>query len=73
VSGAGTTTLPLYIFGSIKKGVTPATNAVAALMLLTTLTVLVVGQFLVWRNARRSGQRGAQASVAGLIAEQSGG
>ena len=58
VSGAGTTTLPLYIFGTIKKGVTPATNAVAALMLLITLTILVVGQFLVWRNARRSGQRG---------------
>ncbi len=73
VSGAGSTTLPLYIFGTIKKGVTPATNAVAAIMLLTTLTVLVIGQFLVWRNARRSGQRGAQASVAGMIAEQSGG
>ena len=72
VSGAGTTTLPLYVFSTIRKGVTPATNAVAAVMLLITLTVLVVGQFLVWRNARRSGQRGAQASVAGMIAEQSG-
>src|SRR5213075_1265470 len=71
VSGAGTTTLPLYVFSSIRQGVTPATNAIAAIMLLITLTVLVVGQFLVWRNARRSGQRGAQASVAGLIAEQS--
>ncbi|HET8786718.1 MAG TPA: ABC transporter permease [Candidatus Limnocylindrales bacterium] len=72
VSGAGTTTLPLYVFSTIRKGVTPATNAVAAVMLLITLTILVVGQFLVWRNARRSGQRGAQASVAGMIAEQSG-
>jgi spermidine/putrescine transport system permease protein len=73
VSGAGTTTLPLYVFSTIRKGVTPATNAVAAIMLLITLTILVVGQILVWRNARRSGQRGAQASVAGMIAEQSGG
>jgi spermidine/putrescine transport system permease protein len=73
VSGAGTTTLPLYVFSTIRKGVTPATNAVAAIMLLITLTILVVGQFLVWRNARRTGQRGAQASVAGMIAEQSGG
>ena len=72
VSGAGTTTLPLYVFSTIRKGVTPATNAIAAVMLLITLTVLLVGQFLVWRNARRSGQRGAQASVAGMIAEQSG-
>jgi spermidine/putrescine transport system permease protein len=73
VYGAGLTTLPLYIFSSIRQGVTPATNAIAAIMLLITLTVLVVGQALVWRNARRSGQRGAQASVAGMIAEQSGG
>ena len=72
VSGAGSTTLPLYVFSTIRKGVTPATNAVAAIMLLITLTILVVGQFLVWRNARRAGQRGAQASVAGMIAEQSG-
>jgi spermidine/putrescine transport system permease protein len=72
VSGAGTTTLPLYVFSTIRKGVTPATNAIAAVMLLITLTILLVGQFLVWRNARRAGQRGAQASVAGMIAEQSG-
>jgi len=73
VSGAGSTTLPLYVFSTIRKGVTPATNAVAAIMLLITLGVLVIGQFLIWRNARRSGQRGAGASVAGMITEQSGG
>ena len=71
VSGAGSTTLPLYVFSTIRKGVTPATNAVAAIMLLITLGVLVVGQFLIWRNARRSGQRGSQASVAGMITDQS--
>jgi spermidine/putrescine transport system permease protein len=71
VSGAGTTTLPLYVFSTIRKGVTPATNAVAAVMLLITFTILVVGQVLIWRNARRSGQRGSQASVAGMIADQS--
>ena len=72
VSGAGSTTLPLYVFSTIRKGVTPATNAVAAIMLLITLTILVVGQIIVWRNARRSGQRGSGASVAGMIADQSG-
>ncbi len=71
VSGAGSTTLPLYVFSTIRKGVTPATNAVAAIMLLITLSILIIGQFLVWRNARRAGQRGAQASVAGMITEQS--
>lgn len=72
VSGAGSTTLPLYVFSTIRKGVTPATNAVAAIMLLITLSILLGGQFATWRNARRSGQRGSGASVAGMIAEQSG-
>lgn len=72
VSGAGTTTIPLYVFSTIRRGVTPATNAVAAIMLLITLSILVVGQFLVWRNARKTGQRGSGASVAGMITEQSG-
>ena len=64
VSGAGSTTLPLYVFSTIRKGVTPATNAIAAIMLLTTLTILLLGQLAVWRNARKSGQRGSGASVA---------
>ena len=68
VSGAGSTTLPLYVFSSIRKGVTPATNAVAAIMLLITLTVLVVGQILVARNSRRAGARGQDAGMAGIVA-----
>jgi spermidine/putrescine transport system permease protein len=72
VSGAGTTTLPLYVFSSIRKGVTPATNAIAAVMLLITLTVLLIGQLLVARNARRAGSRGQDATVAAIMTEQSG-
>jgi spermidine/putrescine transport system permease protein len=72
VSGAGTTTLPLYVFSSIRKGVTPATNAIAAIMLLITLSILLVGQLLVARNARRAGSRGQDATVASMISEQSG-
>jgi hypothetical protein len=51
--------------------VTPATNAVAAVMLLITLTILVVGQLAVARNARRAGGKSA-ATVAEMITEQSG-
>ena len=69
VNGQGTSTIPLFVFGQIKRGVTPATNAVAAIMLLITLSVLLIGQFLVARNARRSGARGGQASVAGIVTE----
>lgn len=70
VAGAGNTTLPLYVFSTIRKGVTPATNAVAAIMLLITLTVLVVGQIAVARNSRRAGSRGNDAGMAGMITDQ---
>jgi spermidine/putrescine transport system permease protein len=66
VNGRGTSTVPLYVFGQIRRGVTPATNVVAALMLLITLGILLLGQYLVSRNARRAGQKG---SMAGIVAE----
>ena len=70
VNGRGTSTVPLYVFGQIRQGVTPATNAVAALMLLITLAILLGGQFLLSRSAGRSGRKGG-AGMAGMIAEQS--
>ena len=72
VQGRGTTTVPLYVFSQIRRGVTPATNAVAALMLLITLTILLVGQFILTRNARRTGGRGQVGGVAGMVAENAG-
>lgn len=70
VNGRGTSTIPLYVFGQIRKGVTPATNAVAAIMLIVTLGILLVGQFLLTRQARRAGGRSG-GGVAGMVAEQS--
>jgi len=72
VNGRGTSTIPLYVFSQIRRGVTPATNAVAALMLLVTLTLLLGGQWLLSRNARRSGAR-ESGGVAGIVAQQQGG
>ena len=72
VNGRGTSTIPLYVFGQIRKGVTPATNAVAAIMLFVTLGILLVGQFLLTRQARRAGGRSG-GGVVGMVAEQSGG
>lgn len=71
VNGQGTSTLPLYVFGQIRTGVTPATNAIAAIMLLVTLTVLLFGQILLSRTGRRSGAGSGGAGMAGMIAEQS--
>ncbi len=50
-SGAGFNTLPVRVFGMIKKGVTPKINAVSTLMLAVSLTLVVISILL----SRRSG------------------
>ena len=62
-SGPGSSTLPLYIFGQVKRGVTPETNAVATMMLAFTLLLLLIGQFVLIWQARRAGRRSSMAAV----------
>jgi len=57
VSGPGSSTLPLFIFGQVKRGVTPETNAVATMMLGVTMALLLVGQLVLSWQARRAGRR----------------
>jgi len=45
-SGAGFNTLPVRVFGMIKKGVTPKINAVSTLMLVVSLSLVVVSILL---------------------------
>lgn len=56
VSGAGTTTLPLRIFSSLRFGVSPIVNATAVMILAFTLTAVVVA-YVVLR--RTGGERAA--------------
>ncbi len=58
VSGS-TETLPLFVFGQIHQGITPLTNAIAAVMLLVTITILLIGQWALSRQSRASGERGS--------------
>lgn len=51
VAGPGETTLPIYIFGQIRRGITPETNAVSSLFLLLSV-VFVSLLFLVGRRRR---------------------
>ena len=69
VSGPGSSTLPIFIFGQVKRGVTPETNAVATMMLFFTLAMLAVGQFTLGRASRKTGGSGT-GGMAGMIAEQ---
>lgn len=53
VAGPGSTTLPVYVFSLIRRGVTPLINAVSVVMLLASL-VLVVASLIAQRaNAGR--------------------
>lgn len=48
-SGSGSTTLPLYIYGKVKTGITPDIHALSTLMVGTTILVLLLG-LLFWRK-----------------------
>lgn len=46
VSGPGATTLPLKIFSMVRLGVTPEINALSTVMLIFTLTIAVISEFI---------------------------
>ena len=46
LGGAGSTTLPIYIFGLVRIGVTPEVNAISALMLVLSLALVSLSLFL---------------------------
>ncbi|HJM29300.1 MAG: ABC transporter permease [Acidimicrobiales bacterium] len=53
VTGPGWTTLPVYVFGLIRKGVTPLINSISVIMLLASM--ILVALSLVTERARRGG------------------
>ena len=63
VSGAGSTTLPLRIFSSLRFGISPVINAAAVMILALTLVAVVLA-YLVLRRSE-TGRRGV-ATVPGL-------
>jgi spermidine/putrescine transport system permease protein len=52
-SGTGSTTLPLYIFSSLKFGVSPAINALSTLVLGFALLLLVIAGVFSYRASKR--------------------
>jgi spermidine/putrescine transport system permease protein len=53
VAGPGWTTLPVYVFGLVRKGVTPLINAVSVTMLVVSMLLVVLS--IVAQRVRRSG------------------
>jgi spermidine/putrescine transport system permease protein len=52
VAGAGATTLPVYIFGMIRTGITPEVNAVSSLLLAASIVLVVLSY---WIGNRETG------------------
>jgi spermidine/putrescine transport system permease protein len=57
VAGANTT-LPVYIFSSIRRGITPEVNAIGTMVLAGSLMLLMTAQFLLRARTSRSPDRG---------------
>ncbi|WP_298922358.1 ABC transporter permease [uncultured Roseobacter sp.] len=47
------TTLPIYIFSSIRRGVTPEINAIGTMVMLASLVLLIVAQLILRRGDRK--------------------
>ncbi|MEM1432328.1 MAG: ABC transporter permease [Pseudomonadota bacterium] len=47
------TTLPIYIFSSIRRGVTPEINAIGTMVMGASLILLIVAQLILQRSQRR--------------------
>lgn len=45
-------TLPIYVFSAIRRGVTPEINAVGTVVLMTSLVLLVVAQWVLQRGSK---------------------
>lgn len=56
VGGAGSTTLPVYIFGLIRVGVSPEVNAISSIMLVISIALVSVS-LLLGRGHEQSGHQ----------------
>ncbi len=51
VAGSNTT-LPIYVFSLIRRGITPEVNAIGSSVLVLSLTLLFTAQWLIRRRTR---------------------
>ncbi|MGO4568076.1 ABC transporter permease [Rhizobium sp. 2YAF20] len=48
------TTLPIYVFASIRRGVTPEINAIATMVLIASITMILIARFLMRDKTKTS-------------------
>jgi spermidine/putrescine transport system permease protein len=59
VAGPGSTTLPIYIYGQVKRGISPEINALATIMIVLTVVLVVAAE----RFRRQDGGKTADRSL----------
>lgn len=52
IAGTGNTTLPIHIWGMLRRGITPEINAIATLMLLFTFVIAAAGLYFRSRRTK---------------------
>ncbi|MFZ8891997.1 MAG: ABC transporter permease [Ilumatobacteraceae bacterium] len=62
-AGVSSETVPLRIYSSVRGGATPALNALATLLVLTSFAVLIIGLFGLSAWRKRHGERGGLRSA----------
>lgn len=69
VSGAGSTTLPVYVFGLVRRGVTPLINAVSVVMLAASMVLIGISLGL---QRTRSGRDSDEPVEPAVVLERAG-
>jgi spermidine/putrescine transport system permease protein len=57
-AGVGATTLPLWIYGSVKFGVSPEINALSTLMIVATIITIVIAETIRFKQMAASKKQG---------------
>lgn len=50
VAGPSSTTLPIYIYGQVKRGISPEINALCTLLILVSITLILLAQYALNRG-----------------------
>ncbi|MFD3262136.1 ABC transporter permease [Paenibacillus lentus] len=50
VSGPSSTTLPIYIYGQVKRGISPEINALCTILIIVSVTLILLAQYILNRG-----------------------
>ncbi|USB33476.1 ABC transporter permease [Paenibacillus sp. YPG26] len=57
VSGPSSTTLPIYIYGQVKRGISPEINALCTILIVVSVTLIFLAQYMLNRGKGQKKQK----------------